>query len=107
MLSFRLIKLNFKEWIMELKDIGILKKILMNHLEELLVHVGDTVSGMAPSRENFPDPADRSTPETDRNFVLRIRGRERQLAGEIRNSLLRIENDTIGTFEKCEEEISF
>jgi DnaK suppressor protein len=91
---------------MALKDIGHFKKILMNHLEELLLQADDTVSGMTTPSENFPDPVDRSTIETDRNFELRIRDRERQLAGKIRKALLRIENGTFGICEKCEEEIS-
>ena len=92
---------------MELKDIGHLKKILINHLEELLVQADDTVSNMTTPKENFPDPVDRSTIETDRNFVLRIRDRERQLAEKIRKALLRIENGTFGICDKCEEEIAF
>ena len=92
---------------MEQKDIEHFKKILTNQLKELSIHAGDTVSGMTTARENFPDPADRSKIETDRNFMLRIRDRERQLAGKIRKALLRIENGTFGICEKCEEEISF
>ncbi len=92
---------------MEQKDIEHFKKILTNQLKELSIHAGDTVSGMTTPRENFPDPADRATIETDRNFMLRIRDRERQLAGKIRKTLLRIENGTFGICEKCEEEISF
>ena len=107
LLNFKLINLNFKELIMEQKEIEHFKKILTNQLKELLIHAGDTVSGMTTPRENYPDPADRSTIETDRNFMLRIRDRERQLAGKIRKALLRIENGTFGICEKCEEEISF
>ena len=92
---------------MEQKDIENFKKILTNQLKELSIHAGDTVSGMTTPRENFPDSVDRSTIETDRNFMLRIRDRERQLAGKIRKTLLRIENGTFGICEKCEEEISF
>jgi DnaK suppressor protein len=104
---FKLINLNYKELIMEQKDIEHFKKILTNQLKELLINAGDTVSGMTTPRENFPDPADRATIETDRNFMLRIRDRERQLAGKIRKALVRIENGTFGICDKCEEEISF
>ncbi len=107
LLNFKLINFYFKELIMEQKEIEHFKKILNNQLKELLIHAGDTVSGMTTPRENYPDPADRSTIETDRNFMLRIRDRERQLAGKIRKALLRIENGTFGICEKCEEEISF
>jgi len=107
LLNFKLINLNFKELIMEQKEIEHFKKILTNQLKELLIHAGDTVSGMTTPKENFPDPTDRSKIETDRNFMLRIRDRERQLAGKIRKTLLRIDNGTFGICEKCEEEISF
>jgi len=92
---------------MEQKDIEHFKKILTNQLKELLIHAADTVSGMTTPRENFPDPADRATTETERNFMLRIRDRERQLVVKISKTLLRIENGTFGICDKCEEEISF
>ena len=99
--------LNFKELLMEQKDFEHFKKILTNQLKELLIHVGDTVSAMTTPRENLPDPADRATIETDRNFMLLIRDRERQLAVKISKTLLRIENGTFGICDKCEEEIAF
>ncbi len=92
---------------MEQKDIEHFKKILANQLEKLLINTGDTVSDMTTTKENFPDPADRATIETDRDFMLRIRNRERQLVGKIRKALLQIENGTFGICEKCQEEISF
>jgi DnaK suppressor protein len=92
---------------MEHKDIEHFKKILTKQLKEILVHAADTVSGMTTPKENLPDPADRATIETDRNFMLRIRDRERQLIVKISKTLLRIENGTFGICDKCEEEISF
>ena len=89
------------------KDIEHFKKILTNQLKELLIHVGDAVSGMTTPKENLPDPADRATIDTERNLMLLIRDRERQLAVKISKALLRIENGTFGICEKCEEEISF
>jgi DnaK suppressor protein len=76
-------------------------------LKELLIHAGDTVSGMTTPKENLPDPADRATIETDRNFKLLIRDRDRQLGVKISKTLLRIENGTFGICDKCEEEIAF
>ncbi len=92
---------------MEKKDIEYFKEFLKNRLEELLDHADGTVSGMISPKENFPDPTDRASLETDRNFMLRIRDRERKLAGKIRKALSRIENDTFGICEKCGEDISF
>ena len=65
-----------------------------------------TVSGMSGTKENMPDPTDRATLESDRNFTLRIRDRERKLIGKIKDALERIENGTYGICESCEGEIS-
>jgi DnaK suppressor protein len=92
---------------MEKKDIEYFREFLTNRLEELLNNADDTVSGMTTQKENFPDPTDRASLETDWNFMLRIRDRERKLAGKIRKALSRIENDTFGICEKCGEDISF
>ena len=96
-----------KELIMEQKDIEHFKINLTNQLKELLISAGDTVSGMTTPRENLSDPADRATIETERDFMLLIRDRERLLAVKISKTLLRIENGTFGICDKCEEEISF
>ena len=91
---------------MEKKDIEKFREVLTNHLEELLSHADSTVSGMAASKENFPDPTDRASLEVDRNFMLRIRDRENKLIKKIREALDRIENDTYTICEKCGEDIS-
>jgi DnaK suppressor protein len=107
LLNLELINRNFKELIMEQKHIEHFKKILTNQLQELLINASDTVSGMTTPRENLPDPADRAAVETERNFMLLIRDRERLLAVKISKTLLRIENGTFGICDKCEEEIAF
>ena len=61
---------------------------------------------MTEQKENFPDPTDRATLESDRNFMLRIRDRESKLIKKIKQALERIENDTYGICETCGEEIS-
>jgi len=92
---------------MEQKDIEQFKINLTNQLKELLINASDTVSGMTTPRENYSDPADRATIETERDFRLLIRDRERLLAVKISKTLLRIENGTFGICDICEEEISF
>jgi len=54
----------------------------------------------------FPDPVDRASLESDRNFLLRIRDRERKLIGKIQKALERVENETFGICERCGEDIS-
>ena len=61
---------------------------------------------MTEQKENFPDPTDRATLESDRNFMLRIRDREHKLIKKIKKALERVENGTFGICESCGEEIS-
>jgi DnaK suppressor protein len=91
---------------MDKKELEFFKELLEKRLEELLSHAGDTVSGMTEQKENFPDPTDRATLESDRNFMLRIRDREHKLIKKVKKALDRIENETFGICEKCGEDIS-
>jgi DnaK suppressor protein len=61
---------------------------------------------MTDGKDNFPDPTDRASLESDRNFMLRIRDRERKLIVKIGEALARIENGEFGICESCGEEIS-
>ncbi len=91
---------------MKKKQINYFKKLLSERLDELLSEANRTVSGMSDLNENMPDPADRATLESDRNFELRIRDRERKLINKIKEALERIEDGTYGICESCEEDIS-
>ena len=88
------------------KQLKYFKNLLNEKFEDLLNEVDRTVSGMSDLNENMPDPTDRATLESDRNFTLRIRDRERKLIGKIKDALERIENGTYGICESCEEDIS-
>ncbi len=82
------------------------REILNQRLEELIQEAQKTVSGLTDdAKENFPDPTDRATVEWDRNFMLRIRDRERKLILKIRAALDRIEDGTFGVCESCGGEI--
>jgi DnaK suppressor protein len=82
------------------------KKLLTKRLDDLLVEANKTVTGMTDQEGNFPDPTDRATLESDRNFTLRIRDRERRLIAKITNALDRIDNGAFGICEECGEDIS-
>jgi DnaK suppressor protein len=88
------------------KDIQYFKEFLTARLEELLSQADNTVSGMTAQKENFPDPTDRASLESDRNFMLRIRDRESKLIKKIKKALARIENRTFGICETCGEDIA-
>ncbi|MCK4739223.1 MAG: RNA polymerase-binding protein DksA [Deltaproteobacteria bacterium] len=87
------------------------RDILNSQLDVLLSGVEKTVSTMVsgddtPEDDNFPDPTDRASLETDRNFTLRVKDRERKLVVKVKQALSRIEDGTYGICDICEEEIS-
>lgn len=82
------------------------RSILNGKLEELLSEADKAVSGMSEKEENFPDPTDRASLETDRNFLLRVKDRERKLISKIKEALKRIDDGSYGVCELCGEEIS-
>lgn len=88
------------------KQLNSYKKLLNERLDDLLNEANKTVTGMSDPNENMPDPADRATLESDRNFTLRIRDRERKLIVKIKEALERIEDSSYGICDSCEEYIS-
>lgn len=84
------------------------KTLLNKRLEELLSEAGKAVSGMSNDsvKENFPDPTDRASLETDRNFLLRVKDRERKLITKVKEALERIEDGGYGICEICGDGIS-
>lgn len=82
------------------------KTLLTSKLDELLSGAEKAVSGMIDSKDdNFPDPTDRASHETDRNFLLRVKDRERKLITKINEALGRIDDGTYGICEHCGEPI--
>jgi len=81
------------------------RQILHEQMEQLLRDAERTVSEMNDEKTNFPDPTDRASLESDRNFELRIRDRERKLINKIREALDRLEEGEFGICESCGEEI--
>jgi len=90
---------------MDKKQLAEFRTLLKAQMAELLEDAGKTVSDMTEENINFPDPTDRASLESDRNFELRIRDRERKLINKIREALERIDDETFGQCESCEEEI--
>jgi len=88
------------------KKLEAFRKLLNGRLDDLLSEANRTVSGMTSQNDNLPDPSDRATLESDRNFTLRIRDRERKLIVKIKEALERIDDKTYGLCEECGEDIS-
>jgi len=91
---------------MEKERLEFYRELLNERLKAILEEAEKTVKGMTNDRDSFPDPTDRANLETDRNFLLRIRDRERKLIGKIKEALARIDDQTFGICEECGEDIS-
>lgn len=81
-----------------------IKKRLISQKEALLSEAEEALNEL-PGQTTFPDLGDQASAETDRNFMLRLRGREQRLLKKIENALDRIEHGIFGICEKCGEAI--
>jgi len=91
---------------MRQRDLTLLRKLLEERKRELLQEAERAVGTMNhESEEAFADPTDRAALESDRNFLLRMRDRERKLIGKIDEAFERIGDGTYGRCEECGGEI--
>ena len=73
------------------------KGLLEGTLHELLVEAGKTCTDMRQdSNGDFPDPTDRASLESDRNFLLRIKDRERKLITKVKEALTASTTELLG-----------
>ena len=89
---------------MDAKDTDYFRNLLNQRIAELRAEAGKTVENMDED-ENFPDPTDRASMESNRNSMLRIRDRERKLIFKIQEALQRLNDGEYGICEECGEEI--
>lgn len=85
-----------------------LHQIKMKLLQQraMLLSEAEVALNELPGQTIFPDLGDQATAETDRNFMLRLRGREQRLLKKIDQALERVEAGTFGVCEDCGNEIN-
>lgn len=86
------------------KKIGEIKKKLLAQRKALLAEAIAALNEL-PEKTVYPDLGDQASAEIDRNFMLRLRGRERKLLKKIEEALDRIKLGTFGICDKCGQEI--
>lgn len=91
---------------MDDKQLAQFKELLLKQRNEILQYADDTVTDMNDQRDNYPDPTDRASIESDRNFTLRLRERERFLLLKIDEALERIDSGEFGICESCGADIA-
>lgn len=88
------------------EDLAEIKKSLLKERARIISEGDKTLGvGLQQSPDDLPDFADQSSFESDRNFVLRLRDRERKLLNKIDDALHKIEEGNFGICEDCGNEI--
>jgi len=91
---------------MRQRDLEFFHRLLEARRREILSEAERAVGSMnSKPEEAFADPADRATLESDRNFQLRLRDRERKLLAKIDEACDRISDGSYGRCEECAGEI--
>lgn len=86
---------------MKQRDLKFCRRLLERRIQEL---TSDKIVDTADPG-HFPDPTDRASLESHRNFTLRIRDRERKLILKIEEALKRLEEGSYGVCEACGDKI--
>ena len=98
---------NMPKTTMKPEKVEFFRQMMTLKINELLDEAEKTVSEMTSSvKENYPDPNDRASLESDRNFELRIRDRERKLILKMREAIQRMDDGVFGICDVCAGPIS-
>jgi DnaK suppressor protein len=81
------------------------RRKLLNWREEILRGSNETLRQLKEEDNRVADMSDWASHETERNFQLRARDRERKLLSKIDEALRRIEDGTYGYCEETQEPI--
>ena len=83
------------------------KKLLLAKRDDIARRAQQTLSDdMALDTNELPDEMDLASTEYLQSFTFRLRGREKTFLKKIQKAIDKIEGDTFGLCEACEEEIS-
>jgi DnaK suppressor protein len=89
------------------KDLKRFKKILEENKRVVLNSAKKTLSEeLVYDTDDLPDEIDQASSEYNQSLAARLRDREKFLLKKIEDALSRIENNTYGICEICEEDIS-
>jgi DnaK suppressor protein len=80
--------------------------LLQEKIAELSGEQQKTLAEMTVTDERLADITDLASFQTERNFELRIRDRERKLIAKMQEAIRNIDDGTYGICENCDEEIS-
>lgn len=91
---------------MDQRTLDQFKKELLKRKNAIMQDANRTLNDeVHEQKEGMPDTVDRSSLETDRNFILKLRDRNRKLLKKLDEALKRIENKSFGICKDCGEKI--
>jgi DnaK suppressor protein len=91
---------------MNSKRLQFFRELLQSKIAELSGDQQKTLAEMTMTDERLADITDLASFQSDRNFELRIRDRERKLIAKMHETIQKIDDGTYGICENCDEEIS-
>jgi DnaK suppressor protein len=91
---------------MERDRLDFFRTLLQDRLRALLTEAGATLGDLTDEKENLADAIDLASMESNRDFQLRIRDRERVLIHKIKEALARIDEGEYGTCVACGNDIN-
>ena len=91
---------------MDQKKFEFYRKLLNDRLVALVEEANRSVGDLTEQKLNLPDAIDLATEETNRDFSIRLKDRERKLIYKIKKALERLDEGTYGVCEVCGEDIN-
>ncbi|HLG19361.1 MAG TPA: RNA polymerase-binding protein DksA [Bdellovibrionota bacterium] len=87
------------------KKLDMFRGIITGRMNELVKQARASLGDLTEAQENYADMTDQASAEIDRNFLLRIKDRERKLILKMKEALERIDDGSFGVCEICGEGI--
>ncbi|MCI5073341.1 RNA polymerase-binding protein DksA [bacterium] len=77
------------------------RKVLLEKKKTLVNEAVETMGDLTESQEHYADMTDQASAEMDRNFLLRVRDRERKLIMKINSVIAKIDDGSYGVCDLC------
>ena len=79
---------------------------LINRRDAIAADIRAATARLIEDATVYTDSVDQAAADTEKNFTLQLRSRERNVLLQINEALRRVENGNFGECERCEESIS-
>jgi DnaK suppressor protein len=90
---------------MSKKKLNEFRVLLKKRMDDLIHEARAQMGELTEVKDNMADMTDQASAEADRDFLLRIKDRERKLILKIKEAVERIDEGTFGSCEVCGEAI--